>query len=157
MDNSEKNVSNRLSREEGTSVTYNNLLKRSGPLNSKNKKYSKDIFTLALAFGYMNNIRTPIETKDNFVNKTNFGDTLPALINSLAITKSDKGVEILAENSSEIYKISEEYANGGLEFLNSEYFSKGDAFIEMLRLKLLEFNKDNKILDKLEKLNEVKD
>ena len=150
----EKKVLNtRLSRENGTNLVYNDLLNRSGPLSSEKKKYTRDIFRLALAFGYINDIRLPIETKDNFVNKTNFGETLPALINSLAITKSSKGIEILAEDPVDVYQVAEEYANGGLDLLNSEYISNGDEFIELLRLKILDFNKDNKILEKLKELD----
>ena len=57
MASSEQSVSNRFSREKGTNIIYNNMLERSGPLNKKNKHFSRDIFTLALAFGYMENIR----------------------------------------------------------------------------------------------------
>lgn len=150
--NTDKKVSYRLSRDKGTNVVYNNLLNRPGPLNSEKKKYSRDIFRLALAFGYLEGIRLPLMSKDNFVNKTNFGESLPALINALAITKSSKGIEILAEDPGEIYSVAEEYANGGLDFLNSEYLGNGDEFIEILRLKLLDLNKNNKILDKLDEL-----
>lgn len=151
--NEKKVLNTRLSRENGTNVIYNDLLNRSGPLSSEKKKYTRDIFRLALAFGYLNDIRLPIESKDNFVNKTNFGETLPALINALAITNSDKGIEILAEDPVDVYQVAEEYANGGLDLLNSEYISNGDEFIEILRLKILDFNKDDKIIDKLKELD----
>ena len=151
--NDKKILNTRLSRENGTNVVYNNLLNRSGPLSSEKKKYTRDIFRLALAYGYLNDIRLPLETKDNFVNKTNFGETLPALINALAITKSSKGVEILADDPVDVYQVAEEYANGGLDLLNSEYLENGDDFIEILRLKILEFNKNNKILEKLDELD----
>lgn len=151
--NEKKVLNTRLSRENGTNLIYNDLLNRSGPLSSDKKKYTRDIFRLALAYGYLNDIRLPIESKDNFVNKTNFGETLPALINALAITQSDNGVEILADDPVNVYQVAEEYANGGLDLLNSEYISNGDEFIEILRLKILDFNKDNKILDKLKELD----
>lgn len=151
--NDKKVLNTRLSRENGTNVVYNNLLNRSGPLSSENKKYTRDIFRLALAYGYINDIRLPLESKDNFVNKTNFGETLPALINALAITKSSKGVEILADDPVDVYQVAEEYANGGLDLLNSEYLENGDEFIEILRLKILDFNKNNKLLEKLDELD----
>lgn len=149
----EKVLNTRLSRENGTNVVYNDLLNRSGSLSSEKKKYSRDIFRLALVFGYINDIRLPLESKDNFLNKTNFGETLPALINALAITKSNKGVEILADDPVDIYQVAEEYANGGLDLLNSEYIGNGDEFIEILRLKLLKFNKNDKILNKLKEMD----
>ena len=101
----------------------------------------------------INGIRIPLGKKDNFVNKTNFGETLPALINALAITKSTKGIQILAEDPVDVYQVAEEYANGGLDLLNSEYLENGDDFIEMLRLKILDFNKDDRILNKLDELD----
>ena len=149
MSSKEKTVASRLSREDGTNKTYNGLLERPGPLSSKKKKYTRDIFTLALAFGYENNIRTPLVIKDNFANKENFGEDLPSLINALAITKTDKGIDILGETPSDIYKVAEEYANGGLDYLNSEYLSGADEFIETLRIKILDLNKDDRIINKL--------
>lgn len=148
----EKKVSNRLSREDGTGDTYNKILGRSGPLNKENKRYSRDIFNLAMALGYMKNIKIPLTTKDNFLNKTNMGKDLPALITSLAITKSEDGIEILSKDSSEIYDVAEQYANGGLEILNSMYVGHETEFIETLRLHILKLNKDDKILKKLEEL-----
>lgn len=148
----EKKVSNRLSREEGTGDTYNKLLGRLGPLNKENRRYSRDIFALSMAFGYLNDIKMPISSKDNFLNKTNMGKNLPALITSLAITKSDDGIEVLAKDSSEIYDVAEQYANGGLEILNSEYVGNETEFIEKLRIHILKLNKNDRILKKLEEL-----
>lgn len=153
INNKEQSVANRLSREKGTNETYNQLLEHSGPLNKKNKKYNRDIFTLALAYGYINNLKIPIETKDNFLNSENFGKDLPSLIDALAISKSSEGIHILAEDSSEIYNFAEEYANAGLELLNSEYMGKEEEFIEKLRLKILKLNKNDKILNELKELD----
>ena len=171
MVKSELSVANRLNREKGTNTTYKNLLERSGPLNKKNKYYARDIFTLALAlnkknkyyardiftlalaYGYMKNIKLPIETKDNFLNAENFGKNLPSLINALAITKSEKGIHILAEDSSEIFDVAEQYANGGLDFLNSAYVGSEDDFIETLRIHILKLNKDDKIMKKIEEMD----
>ena len=153
MVKSELSVENRLNREKGTNTTYKNLLERSGPLNKKNKYYARDIFTLALAYGYMKNIKLPIETKDNFLNAENFGKNLPSLINALAITKSEKGIYILVEDSSEIFDVAEQYANGGLDFLNLVYVGSEDDFIETLRIHILKLNKDDKIMKKIEEMD----
>lgn len=153
MVNNEQSVSSRLSREKGTNITYNNMLERSGPLNKKNKHFSRDIFALALAFGYMEDIRLSLDTKDNFLNSENFGDNLPSLINALAISKSEEGIQILAEDTSKIFEVAEEYANGGLPLLDSEYVGKEDQFIEKLRLLILKHNKDDRILKKIEEMN----
>ena len=144
-------ITDRLHREDGTNSTYQGLLNHPGPLKN-NKKHSKDIFLLALAFGYERDLRVPINKKDDFINKINFGETLLPLINALAITHSEKGLEILGETSDEIYEIAEEYANGGLEILNSEYLDNHTEFIELLRLKILNLNKDNEIINKLNEM-----
>ena len=134
----EQTVSNRLSREKGTGDTYNKLMERSGPLNKKNKIYSRDIFSLALAYGYSNNIKFPIETKDNFLNMENFGKNLLSLIDALAISKSDEGVHILAEDNSEVYVFAEEYANGGFYLMKEkmemipDYFDGQQSFLTFI-------------------------
>ena len=153
MANKDKTVSDRLSREKGTSKIYNKLLENNGPLNKANKIHSKDIFALALAYGYSRGSRLPIESRQQFINKNNFGKDLPSLINALAITKSKEGIEILAEDTPKIYKFAEEYANGGLDILESEYIGGEDEFIEKLRLTLLKLNKEDKIINKLKELD----
>lgn len=146
----DETVTNRLSRDDSTRKIYNDLMKRPGPLH---KLSLKDIFTLALALGYENNVKVPLLNKEQFINDTNFGKILPQLLTSLAITSSSKEIDILSEKPSEIYKYAEEYANGGLEILNAEYVGYEDQFIEKLRLKIQKANKNNKILNDLEKLN----
>ena len=101
----------------------------------------------------MEDIRLSLDTKDNFLNSENFGDNLPSLINALAISKSEEGIQILAEDTSKIFEVAEEYANGGLPLLDSEYVGKEDQFIEKLRLLILKHNKDDRILKKIEEMD----
>ncbi len=150
---SDETVTNRLSRDDNTKKDYSDLLKRPGPLQKSNTISSKDIFLLALAFGYEKNIKVPLLNKKQFINDNNFGKILPQLLTSLAIINSPKQIEVLSEKPSEIYKYAEEYANGGLELLKNEYIGKEDLFIEMLRIKIQKANKNNQILDELKKLN----
>ena len=153
MINTKQNVENRLSRDPATESTYQNLSEIPGPLNKDNKIYSRDIFALALAYGYQNNIKLPLEKRKQFIRSENFGKNLPALLKALAVSKSEKGIEILAENTPEIYNFAEQYANGGLDLLDSDYSGNTDEFIEKLRLRILKLNKDDKILKKLEELD----
>lgn len=143
-------VANRLNREKSTDIKYKNLINRTGPLN---KKALKDIFTLALAYGYMKKAKVPIQSKGAFINSENFGKNLTSSINALAITKSDKGIHILAEDTSEIFDVSEQYANGGLDFLEREYVGNEDDFIEKLRINILKNNKDDRIIKKIESMD----
>ena len=145
---------NRLHRENGANVVYNNLLERDGPLNRKNKNYAKDIFTLSVAYGYKNKTKIPLgKNSDDFLNAVNWGDNLHVIVKALAISKSPKGIQVLAEDNSEINSFVEEYANGGLELLNADYVGNEDEFIEKLRLFILEANKKDKILKKLESMD----
>lgn len=149
-----QNVENRLSRDPATESTYKRLLERPGPLNNKsNKIYSRDIFLLALAYGYQNNVKLPLEKRKQFIRSENFGKNLPPLVKSLAVSKSDMGIEILAENTPDIYDCAEQYANGGLDLLDSEYSANTDEFVEKLRLRLLKLNKGDRILKKLDELD----
>ena len=59
----------------------------------------------------------------------------------------------MSEDTPEIYKFAEEYANGGLDILETEYMEGGDEFIEKLRLKLLKLNEDDRIIKKLGELD----
>lgn len=147
------NDSDRLKIDKTTRSKYNEILERSGPLNKKNKKFTKDIFILALAFGYENNINIPLENKDSLIRSENFGADLQSLVNALSVTESEEGVEILSKSPSDRYVFSEEYANAGLDLLYSEYMGHEDEFIEKLRLKIIELNENDKILKKLEELN----
>lgn len=143
-------VANRLNREKSTDIKYKNLIDRTGPLH---KKALKDIFTLALAYGYMKKVKVPIQTKMGFINSENFGKNLTSAINAVAISKSEKGIHILAEDTSEIYDVSEQYANGGLEFLENEYVGHEDEFIEKLRYYIIKNNKDDRIIKKIESMD----
>ena len=142
----------RLQREDETAVEYNDILERGGPLKRSSDFQSKDIFSLALALGYLNGISYEIDTPDKFVKASTFDDVLPVLLNAIAI--EDNGVDILSnDDPQEIFKPSEEYANAGFEILKQKYIKQEDEFIEDLRIKILELNKDNYILNKLAELD----
>lgn len=152
MINNSRNSDPRLHRDKKDRKIYKNLLERSGPFKS-NKKFSKDIFTYALAYGYSKdeNIKSSM-LDDAFVNRNNFGKDLEILVNALAVVKSNKGVHILSEDSTDIYKYAEYYADVGLSRLKANYEGHEDEFIERLRLKINKQNKDNKIINKLDEL-----
>lgn len=144
----------RLQREDETAVEYNDILERGGPLKRSSDFQSKDVFALALAFGYLNGVSYEIDTADKFVKASTFDDILPVLLNAIAIEDNDGDIDILSnEDAQKIFKPSEEYANAGFEILKQKYIKHEDEFIEDLRIKILELNKDNYILNKLAKLD----
>lgn len=144
----------RLQREEESAVEYNDILDRGGPLKRSSDFQSKDVFSLALALGYLNGVSYEISTPDKFLRASTFDDVLPVLLNAIAIEDNDGDIDILSnDNPQEIFKPSEEYANAGFEILKQKYIKQEDEFIEDLRIKILELNKDNYILNKLAELD----
>lgn len=144
----------RIQREEESAVEYNDILERGGPLKRSSDFQSKDIFSLALALGYLNGVSYKIGTPDKFLKASTFDDVLPVLLNAIAIEDNGGDIEILSnDDPQEIFKPSEEYANAGFEILKQKYIKQEDEFIEDLRIKILELNKDNYILNKLAELD----
>lgn len=142
----------RLSRNESSAIEYNEILERGGPLKRSNKIQLKDIFLLALAFGYKNDVSIPIENDEKFLKASNFEDVLPVLLNAIALEKNAGDINILSDDDSIIFKPSEEYANAGFQILKGKYIKNEEAFIEGLRVEILKMNKDDYILKKLDEL-----
>ena len=79
----------RLSRELDTAIEYKEIMERGGPLKRSSKVQLKDIFLLALAFGYMKDISLPINKDEKFLKASNFEDVLPVLINAIALEENN--------------------------------------------------------------------
>lgn len=147
-----KNKFTRLKRDSSTAELYEKLLKTEGPFKSLNDISSKDIFLLALTIGYSELMPSPIDSPNSFIKPESFGDVLLPLVHSIAITQSDKGVSILAEEQSDIYSFSEEYANAGIHYLNSRYHGNENKLIEDWRREIIKSFKKDKILERVDKL-----
>ncbi|MBE6503710.1 MAG: hypothetical protein E7Z76_05415 [Methanobrevibacter sp.] len=144
----------RLRREDGLKEKYNDILDRGGPLKKSSNIQSKDVFSLALALGYLNEVSFEIKNSDQFLKASNFDEILPVLLNAIAIESNGGDIDILSnEDSQAIFKPSEEYANAGFEILQEKYIKNEEEFIEELRIKIIELNKDNYILNKLSELD----
>lgn len=142
----------RLVRESESAVEYKEIMDRGGPLKRSNKIQTKDIFLLALSFGYMGDVSIPINDEDKFLKAAQFGDMLPVLINAIALEENEGDISILSSEDSIIFKPSEEYANAGFQILKGKYVKNEEVFIEELRLKILKMNEDDYILKKLDEL-----
>ncbi len=142
----------RIRREDDSAIEYNELMDRGGPLKRSNDVQLKDIFSLALALGYLEDISYEINKEDKFLRATNFGDVLPVLINAVAVENNNGNIDILLEDYPLIFNPSEEYANAGFEILKEKYIKNEEVFLEELRLKILQMNKDDYILNKLSEL-----
>ncbi len=82
------------------------------------KKTNKEKFLFAMAYGYINNVKFPIKSKDGFILNQNLIPEDKALIYSLAI-KDSKSPEVLL-NLQDVYTIVEGYAHAGLKLLYDE-------------------------------------
>lgn len=144
----------RLRREDGLKEKYNDILDRGGPLKKSSNIQSKDVFSLALALGYLNGVSFEIKNSDQFLKASNFGEVLPVLLNAIAIDENGGNIDILSNDDPQaIFKPSEEYANAGFEILQEKYVKNEEEFIEELRIKIIELNKDDYILNKLSELD----
>lgn len=142
----------RIRRELDSAIEYKEIMERGGPLKRSNKVQLKDIFLLALALGYEQNVSVAIENDDKFLKASNFEDVLPVLINAIALKENKGDISILSKDDSTVFKPSEEYANAGFQMLRKDYIKNEEAFIEKLRLKILKMNDDDYIINKLEEL-----
>jgi hypothetical protein len=78
----------------------------------------KDQFILAMAIGFELHDRIPLKAKQTLFLTKYLKPEDEALINALALYESDD-VEILADKG-EVFKIAEEYANAGIQFLKQD-------------------------------------
>jgi len=81
------------------------------------KRTRKEQFLFAMAVGFKNRVRRPLETKEGFFLIKDLQPEDEALLNALAMF--EKGVEILS-NKEEVFKIAEEYAHAGIKILVDE-------------------------------------
>lgn len=91
----------------------------------------KDQFLFAMAFGFINDFNPKIDKRE-FITRTsylNYDDL--TLINSLALLNSKGNVDILSDKK-EIFRIAEDYANGGIQLLSDETGSKHGSFEKKL-------------------------
>ena len=139
---------NRLTRDNKTRSIYNSLMKDDGPLKGFK---SRHIFNLALAIGITESAEIAINDPEKFIKPENFGKILLPLVYSVAICKSEEGIEILASEKSKIFSFAEEYANAGIHLLKSKYNGSEDQIIENWRREIMQLVKSNDIFQKIEK------
>ena len=80
-------------------------------------KTRKEQFLFAMAFGFKNDVRRPLKTKEGFFLIKDLRPEDEALLNALAMFRS--GPEILS-NKEEAFRMAEEYAHAGVKILADE-------------------------------------
>lgn len=115
--------------DEGTRELYSKL--ESEPIFKNKSRKEQFLFTMGL--GFKNSLKVPIKKTDGFFLAKDLKQDDEALIYSLALYDK-KTIEILADKAA-VYKIAEEYANGGIQMLtdkiNSTQYGSFDRILEM--------------------------
>jgi len=111
----------------------------------KNKE-NKEKFLFAMAYGYMNNIKFPIKSKEGYILNIFLIPEDEALINSLAV--KDSGSPEVLLDLQDVYNIAEGYAHAGLKLLYDESIASADPGSFNIRLEKEIFEGIKKIENK---------
>jgi hypothetical protein len=124
-------IPDRLSIDKKDKVLYEKL-KAEAIFNKENK----DLFIMAMTYGYKNKVRTALETKEGYVRTEYLKPEDWALINSLAI--GTRSVEILSK-PEDICQLAEQYAHAGIKILAAKLDSTSfGSFEKQFEKELLE-------------------
>ena len=104
---------------------------------------NKDLLFLAFIFGYVNNKRKPIPKNEmeqsGFTREKYLTDQENAILKAVAIEEKNS-IEII-DNIAETYSITEEYANGGIDYLKKFIFADPATTVKKLSAFLKKHNK----------------
>ena len=160
----------RLICQKDTKIIYNYLKGKEKNTNDEEFNYPDDwprnyendggklynlkasiLFSLALAIGYKKGKKKAIDSNKDLSNKKEIDFDLMTIIEAIAIYED--GLDILKEEDlGEIYRNAEEYANGGIEYLNEEYQDNMDGIINDWHLEIEKTIKEKNILEKVKNL-----
>lgn len=108
---------------------------------------NKELFLMAMIYGIMNNRKNKkFEKRFGFVRAEylNDEDNSNSIINAVAI-KETNSLDVLL-NKQEVYRIAEEYANGGLPYLKKDVFSKKEGrYVKRLEERLVDVHSKIKL------------
>jgi dnd system-associated protein 4 len=93
---------------------------------------NKGIFILAMALGFSKGKKTPI--KKPYTGHVNYISLTPEerwLLRAIAISEKKDLSVLSGDNQKEIFRIAEEYANGGIKLLYQEI--KGEEFGDFIK------------------------
>jgi hypothetical protein len=100
------------------------------------KKDNKDVFIMAMIFGYKNGQKTSVEKKEGFFRVTNLSGNEKSLIKALAVN-SEGDLRVLLDKQK-VFSVAEEYAAGGIKHLKDAVFnSKYGSYVKWLESELV--------------------
>ncbi len=104
---------------------------------------NKEIFIMAMAYGFYNKSKIPLDKKEGYIREEYLNDDERSIIKAIAVY--DEGDLNVLLNPPKVYSIAEEYAAGGIKYLKGEVFDKrGGSYIKKLEARLVEEFKKNK-------------
>lgn len=113
-------------------------------INFFQEKDNKDIFMMALIWGFHEGKRKKVQNAETFFLLNTLEDADEAIMNAIAVYEN-KDIDIFL-SKKELYKIIQEYGSAGIRLLESQFFEKddGNGFIRELESILLKkFNNIN--------------
>jgi len=100
------------------------------------------LFAMAMAYGVFHRKRKPLKGVQRSISRSFMDKEFGWLIKAIAISVSEEGVDVISDNAK-IYKIAEEYANGGMELIERQLKSvKPGEFENEMEMELSPFNND---------------
>jgi len=135
-------IPDRFFIEEDDKEIYDNLKSKNTPLGKYKKLENKDVFILAVCYGFSLGIKKPIKKKFGYVRPIYFNEKELNILYTIAYNSKDKlGVFSDFKN---VYEIIEEYANGGIHILKDKVLSgEFGTFEKKFEAKLVELFREN--------------
>lgn len=132
----ESKIPDRVSIEKANRPLYRYLIEqKESPFYDKDLL---DVFTCAVAFGYLHKSRKSLKTKEGLILLGTMQKNEEAMWLIRAVAVSARGPDVIGD-VKEILKIAEEYANGGVKHLYRIVFeSEAGTPIKHLESKALE-------------------
>jgi len=91
---------------------YEKVSAKLGLFKGKNRK---EQFLFAMAFGFANETRIPLKTRENFFLRKDMKMEDETLVNAVALYHEDD-VDLLSDKN-QVYRVAEEYAHAGIKLL----------------------------------------
>lgn len=105
------------------------------------RRTRKEQFLFALAFGFRNKVKRPLESKEGFFLIKDLHPEDEALLNAVALY--DTGNPEVLSDRKEVFKIAEEYAHAGIKLLVDKIESlEFGSFDKVLEMELKEMLKE---------------
>lgn len=116
----------------------------------KTELSNTELFVLFMTVGFDAGVRREVRTSKSDAARLEYiTESQKAIIKAVGLSQADSAESLLAED--EIYKVSEEFAAGGLFILAKEYDAQPD-FAKWLKLKLSKFSSGSSSMNDSEKL-----